>query len=285
MQRYHPHARLTARGRWALLRAVEEGASVTASCAAAGVSRTTYYRWRRRAAEGERGPAGLADRSSRPHCPRRRLTAAQEGELVRLRRARGWGPDRLAHALGLPRATVHRAIRRLGLARQRAVPPPPVRYERAAPGELLHVDTKKLGRILGGPGHRAHGDRSVRARGAGWSLLYAAVDDASRTVYAEVLPDELGATAAGFLRRAAAHFAGCGVAVERVLTDNGSPFVSRAWRAACAETGAAPRRTRPYRPQTNGKVERWFQSALRECLYAHPLASAAEREAALGAGV
>ena len=279
MQRYHPHARLTARGREALLRAVEEGTTVTAACAAAGVSRTTYYRWRQRCAE--EGVAGLGDRSSRPRCPRRALTAAQEGRVARLRRRRGWGPDRIAAALALPRATVHRAIRRLGLSRPKAARPAAVRYERAAPGELLHVDTKKLGRIAAGPGHRATGDRRDTVRGAGWALLYAAVDDASRAVYAEVLPDELGVTAAGFLRRATAHFAGRGVAVQRVLTDNGSPFVSHAWTAACGELGASPRRTRPYRPQTNGKVERWFQTVLRECLYARPIASERERALAL----
>jgi transposase InsO family protein len=281
VQRYHPHARLTARGREALLRAVDEGATVTAACAAACVSRTTYYRWRRRRAT--EGAAGLGDRSSRPRCPRRALTAAQERRVARLRRARAWGPDRIAAALGLPRATVHRALRRLGLPplRSRPCTAPSMRYERAAPGELLHVDTKKLGRITGGPGHRATGDRRDTVRGAGWALLSAAVDDASRAVYAEVLPDERGETAAGFLRRACAHFAGRGVAIQRVLTDNGSPFVSRAWRDACDALGAAPRRTRPYRPQTNGKVERWFQSALRECLYARPLASERDRALAL----
>jgi transposase InsO family protein len=283
VQRYHPHARLTARGRESLLRAVDEGATVVAACAAASVSRTTYYRWRRRyAAEGA---AGLGDRSSRPHCPRRALSVAQERRVTRLRRERAWGPDRIAAALALPRATVHRAIRRLGLALPKEPRPAAVRYERAAPGELLHVDTKKLGRIMGGPGHRATGDRRDTVRGAGWSLLYAALDDATRAVYAEVLPDETGPTAANFLRRAGAHFAGRGVTVERVLTDNGSPFVSRAWRDACGELGATPKRTRPYRPQTNGKVERWFQTALRECLYAHPLSSERARTLALRAFV
>jgi transposase InsO family protein len=279
VQRYHPHARLTARGREALIRAVEEGATVVAACAAAGVSRTTYYRWWRRHAT--EGTAGLGDRSSRPHCPRRALTRAQERRVARLRRERAWGPDRIAAVLALPHATVHRAIRRLGLARPKARPPEAVRYERAAPGELLHVDTKKLGRIVGGPRHRATGDRRDTVRGAGWTVLYAALDDATRLAYTELLPDELGATAAGFLHRAHAHFAARGVAVRRVLTDNGSPFRSTAWRVACAATGTAPRYTRPYRPQTNGKVERWFQSALRECLYARPLASDTDRASAL----
>ena len=279
MQRYHPHARLTARGRQALIRAVEEGATVVAACAAAGVSRTTYYRWRRRyAAEGA---SGLGDRSSRPHCPRRALSPAQERRVAGLRRQRGWGPDRIAAVLGLPRATVHRAIRRLGLSHARPAAPPVTRYERAAPGELLHVDTKKLGRIVGGPRHRATGDRRDRVRGAGWTLLYAALDDATRLAYTELLPDELGATAAGFLCRAHAHFVARGVPVRRVLTDNGSPFRSRAWHAACAAIGTEPRFTRPYRPQTNGKVERWFQTVLRECLYARPLASDTDRALAL----
>ena len=194
----------------------------------------------------------------------------------------GRGPDRIAAARSLPHATVHRAIRRLGLSRPKVARPPAVRYERAGAGELLHVDTKKLGGLTHGVGHRAHGDRSRRVhRPAGWRVLYAAVDDATRVAYAELLADERGATAAAFLRRATAHFAARGVAVERVLTDNGSPFVSRAWRAACAELGTAPRRTRPYRPQTNGKVERWFQTTLRECLYAQILGSEPERAVAL----
>ena len=143
------------------------------------------------------------------------------------------------------------------------------------------IDTKKLGRIIGGPGHRVTGDRRSRSRGAGWTVIHAAIDDATRVAYVELLPDECGETASGFLRRMDAHFRRLGIPVQRVLTDNGSQYVSGAWKAACADLGVGARRTRPYRPQTNGKVERWFQSVMRECLYLHPLASEDERQRAL----
>jgi len=279
VQPYHANARLTARGRRALLEAVGGGTTVVAACAGAGVSRTTYDRWRRRYVAA--GEPGLADRSSRPRRSPQRLAPEREAEVARLRRERGWGPDRIAAALGVARSTAHRAIRRMGLQRPRPVPPPVTRFEHATAGAMLHVDSKKLGRIARGPGHRATGDRSSRARGAGWTVLFAAVDDATRLAYAELLPDETGATAAGFLRRAHAHFAAHGAAPERVLTDNGAPFRSGAWAAACAELGTRHARTRPSRPQTNGKVERWLRTVLAECLDLLPLASEAERTLAL----
>ena len=279
MQHYHPHARLTTHGRARLLHAVASGTPVADACADAGVSRTTYYHWRQRFAS--EGLPGLADRSSRPRCPRMALTPAQEQAITVHRIKRGWGPDRIALVLRLPRATVHRAIVRLGLRRTRVPAPPAARYERAGPGDLVHIDTKKLGRIIGGPGHRVTGDRRSRSRGAGWTVIHAAIDDATRVAYVELLPDECGVTASGFLRRMVAHFRRLGIPVQRVLTDNGSQYVSGVWKAACADLGVGARRTRPYRPQTNGKVERWFQTVLRECLYLHPLASEDERQRAL----
>ncbi|HXH81629.1 MAG TPA: DDE-type integrase/transposase/recombinase, partial [Candidatus Tectomicrobia bacterium] len=150
--------------------------------------------------------------------------------------------------------------------RQKA-PDPVVRYEHAEPGSLVHLDTKKLGRIVDGPGHRATGDRRdrKRKRGAGWEVLHVALDDATRLVYAELLPDEKGRTAARFLVRAVRWFRGQGVTVRRLLTDNGSPYLSRAFRRAARWLGLKHQRTRPYRPQTNGKCERWIRTVLAEC--------------------
>ena len=234
-------------------------AGCAAACADAGVSRTTYSHWRQRFAS--EGLPGLADRSSRPRCPRcprMALTSAQEQAI-----------------------TVHRAIVRLGLRRTRVPAPPAARYERAGPGDLVHIDTKKLGRIIGGPGHRVAGDRRSRSRGAGWTVVHAAIDGATRVAYVELLPDECGETASGFLRRMDAHFRRLGIPVPRLLTDNGSQYVSGVGKASCADLGVGARRTRPDRPQTNGKVERWFQTVLRECLSLHPLASEDERQRAL----
>ena len=209
------------------------------------------------------GPAG-------PGAPGWRSHRAQEQAITGIRIAQGWGPDRIAFVLRLPRATVHRAIVRLGLRRTRVPAPPAARYERAGPGDLVHIDTKKLGRIIGG---------------AGWTVIHAAIDDATRVAYVELLPDECGVTASGFVRRLDAHFRRLGIPVQQVLTDNGSQYVSGVWKAACADLGVGARRTRPYRPQTNGKVERWFQTVLRECLSLHPLASEDERQRALDAFV
>ena len=152
-----------------------------------------------------------------------------------------------------------------------------MRYEYAEPGAMVHVDTKKLGRIGAGPGHRIHGDRRRRSRGVGWEVLHVAVDDATRLAYCEVLADEKGRTAALFLIRAVRWFREQGIAVDRLLTDNGSPYRSKAWRRVCRAAGVRHRFTRPYRPQTNGKVERWIQTALTECLYRWAFDSSGER--------
>jgi transposase InsO family protein len=273
---YHASARLTARGRLALMQAVEHGRSVTATCRGFGVSRRTYYRWRAR--YRAHGVAGLVDRSSRPHRSPRRLALEHERTIAELRQQRQWGPDRIAAVTGFGRATVHRVIRRLGLQRRPRVREPVRRYQRQQPGELVHVDTKKLASLNHRLGQRISHDRQNHPRTpVGYQVIYAAIDDATRLGYTEQLGDERGETAAAFLVRASTFFAEQGVGVQRVLTDNGSPFRSHAWAVACADLGVRQRYTRPYRPQTNGKVERFFRTLLDECLYAQSFGSDHER--------
>lgn len=275
----HPNARRTPRGRAEVFRLVEAGMTVTAACLAARVSRRFYYRWRPAWRSG--GEAALVDRSSRPHRSPRRLSANQELEIVGLRAATGFGPDRLAVLLGLPASTIHRVLRRRGLLDHRRPTVEVVRYEHAEPGGLLHLDTKKLGRIVGGPGHRVTGDRHDQRDGVGWDVLHVAIDDATRLVYAELLGDEKGRTAARFLVRALRWFRSQGIAVRRVITDNGAAYRSRAFGRAVRWTAGRRTFTRPYRPQTNGKVERWIRTVLSESLYVEVFSSSAEREVAL----
>jgi transposase InsO family protein len=275
----HANAALTPRRRAQVFEAVEAGMTVSAACLAFRVKRRFYYRWlpRWRA----QGPDGLVDASSRPHTSPQRLPLVQEAAIVALRGRTGWGADRLGAWLGLPASTCHRVLRRQGLISRRPPTAPAVRYEHEHPGDLLHLDTKKLGRIVGGPGHRATGDRTRRSRGAGWEVLHVAIDDATRLVYAEILPDERGDTAATFTERAVAWFAGQGVTVRRVLSDNGSPYVSRVFARTLRGLGIGHSRTRPYRPRTNGKVERWIRTVLSECLYLEVFGSSQERRLAL----
>ena len=276
---HHPNAVLTPRGRARVFEAVEAGMTVSAACLAFGVSRRFYYRWRPRWLAGRHG--ALAERSCRPGSSPQRLAVSDEAVVVAMRRRTGWGADRLGAWLGLPASTCHRVLRRQGLVAGRKEPEPVVRYEHETPGSLIHLDTKRLGRIVGGPGHRATGDRTGRRRGVGWEVLHVAVDDATRLVYAEILPDEKGPTAARFAIRALRWFRGRGVAVRRVLTDNGSAYRSRVFRSALRRLGIRHSRTRAYRPQTNGKVERWIRTVLSECLYLEVFASSAERRLAL----
>jgi transposase InsO family protein len=276
----HPNARLTPAGRAQVFEAVEAGLTVVAACLAFRVSRRWYYRWlpRWQAARG----AGLHDRSSRPLTSPQRLSLLDEARIAGLRQTTGWGPDRIAAYLGLARSSVHRAIRRLGLAAAKAERGPVIRYEYATPGGLLHLDTKQLGRILDGPGHRATGDRRDTRRGAGWEVLHVAVDDATRLVYAELLPDERRYTTARFTIRALRWFAAAGISVERILTDNGAAYRSRPFARLLRVAAIRHIRTRPYRPQTNGKCERWLRTVLSECLYREVFASSGQRRAALG---
>ena len=188
----------------------------------------------------------------------------------------------IASEIATPRSTVGRILRRHRLSRARdlEVKEPPRRYEHAAPGDLLHLDTKKLGRF-GGVGHRITGDRRGQKGGIGWEVVHVCVDDHSRVAYVEVLPDEQKETTTAFLTRAAEWFRRRGVVTRRVLTDNGSPYKSRLFAESCKELGASHKFTRPYRPRTNGKAERFIQSALREWAYRFPYASSAARTVAL----
>lgn len=279
----HENARTMPWGRMLMVERLAAGWSVAEVAAAAGVTTKTVRKWRERfAAEGE---PGLRDRSSRPDRSPTRLPAAAEAEIEALRRQRRSGPA-IAHQLGRPVSTVGVALRRLGLGRLAALDPPRqvIRYERERPGELIHLDTKKLGRIER-LGHRITGDRAgqSRARGIGWEYLHVAIDDASRLAYTALLPDERKESAVRFLDDALAWFAAHGVVVERVMTDHGSAFKSRLFATAIQAHGLTHKRTRPYTPRTNGKAERFIQTSLRERAYASPFHSSAERAQAMPA--
>jgi transposase InsO family protein len=279
----HDNARTTPRSRMVMIERLEAGWTVTAVAAAFSVDGRTVRKWRDRfAAEGA---AGLADRSSRPHSCPSRLDGAAEAEIERLRRERLSGPA-IARRLGRPVSTVGRALRRLGLGRLRALdaPMPVIRYEREKPGELIHIDSKKLGRI-DGIGHRITGDRTGQSnkRGTGWEALHVAIDDNSRLAYTEILPDEKKTSATAFLERALVCFQRHGIKVERVMTDNGSAYKSHLFRNTLAAKGIKHKRTRPCTPRTNGKAERFIQTSLREWLYASPYESSAQRTAAMPA--
>jgi transposase InsO family protein len=255
---------------------VAKVAKVAKAASAAGVSERTAYKWLARYRAG--GEAALHDRPSTPHRSPNRTDEETVDAVSALRRERLSGP-RIARRLELPVSTVGAVLRRIGLGRLQALDERPeiVRYERARPGELIHIDTKKLGRI-DGIGHRITGNRTGRKRGLGWEHLHVAIDDCSRLAYTELLSVETGEACAGFLERAARWFAANGVIVARVMTDNAFAYTkSGAFRAAVSDLGARHLTTRPYRPRTNGKAERFIQTALREWLYGKPYASSAER--------
>ena len=275
----HPNARLTPRGRALLADRVRTGWTITAAARAAGISRQTGSKWWRRARAGE-----LADRPSTVRHQARQHPPDLVARLCARRLERRVGPDVLAWETGLARSTVYALLRRHGLARldRLEARPPVIRYERARAGELVHLDTKKLGRIGPGGGHRFGGrSEERRARGIGWNHVHVAVDDHSRLAYAEELADESPATTVAFLDRARRFYADHGISVERVLTDNGTAYRSRLFAAACAERGIRHRRTRPYHPQTNGKAERFIRTLLGEWAYAAPFAATTERAAGL----
>jgi len=202
--------------------------------------------------------------------------------VLELRQRRLTGRE-ISETIGLPRATVSRILRQNGVARLRSLQPsePPRRYEHERPGDLLHIDIKKLGRIVGGPGHRVHGDRARRSRGVGWEHVYVCVDDHSRLSYVEPLEAEDKETAAGFLDRAIAWFRASGIQPRRLLTDNGKVFRSDSFREICERFSVRQRFTRPYRPRTNGKAERFIQTMIREWAYRRPYSSSAKRRRAL----
>jgi transposase InsO family protein len=283
----HRNARLTVHGRRLLVERVCAGRPVAHVAAEMGISRATAHKWVRRwRSEGE---AGLIDRSSRPRRTPHRTLASVETRVCELRQARKLGPARIGPILGLPASTVHRILTRHGLNRLAFLDRPTGqvirRYERDRPGELIHVDVKKLGRIPDGGGHRVLGRQAGRARRSnmGFDYVHSAVDDHSRLAYSEIHGDEKAATCAAFLRRAAAFFTASGIdRIERVLTDNAWPYrKSFAWRQALADLGAAGKLTRAYRPQTNGKVERFNRTLLDEWAYQRPYTSNTERTKAL----
>jgi transposase InsO family protein len=273
----HANAKTCPNSRELLARRVlDQGWSQQRAAKAAGVSTRTAAKWVARYRAGE----PMADRSSAPRRMPLRTPAARIEAIERLRRLRMTAAE-IAEILGMALSTVSLWLRRIGLGkRSRLEPPePPNRYERRRPGELIHVDVKKLGRF-GVAGKRAIGDRHA-SRGYGWERCHVAIDDATRLAFVEVLPDERGETAAGFLRRALAWFAERGVRVERVMTDNGSPYRSTVHAAACRELGLRHLRTRPYRPRTNGKAERFIQTMLGEWAYGRLFKDSAERTRAL----
>jgi transposase InsO family protein len=275
----HANARTCPKSRKLLVSRIEEGGwSLMAAAEAAGISERTAAKWRARwRAEGE---AGLADRSSAPKRIPHRTPSPVVEAITALRRLRMTAAE-IAEVLGLALSTVSAWLKRVGLGRRSRLEPPepPNRYERSRPGELIHVDVKKLGRF-GVAGKRAIGKRHA-SRGYGWECCHVCVDDATRLAYVEVLPDERGETSSAFLRRAVAWFAERGVRVERVMTDNGSPYVSTVHAATCRELGIRHLRTRPYRPRTNGKAERFIQTMLREWAYGRLYGSSAERRGQL----
>lgn len=275
----HKHAGLTFKGRALLVqRILGQHWTVSAAAQAAGVSRRTAYKWLQRFRI--EGLAGLRDRSSRPHSNPHACSPQEIQRFEQLRRQRQplW---RIARECERSLATVSRHMVRAGLSRLNALhsPQPIRRYERTAPGELLHIDTKRLGRIQG-VGHRITGQRLHRNRGIGWDAVHLAIDDHSRVSFASIKPDEKAISCVQFLREAVAYYAGLGVRIERVMTDNGTGY-KNTFHAACQELGIRHIRTKPYTPKTNGKAERFVQTSLREWAYARAYESSAQREAAL----
>ncbi|SCG57994.1 leucine-zipper of insertion element IS481 [Micromonospora echinaurantiaca] len=297
----HANAPLTDRGRLRLARCVvDDGWPLRRAADRFQVSPTTAKRWADR--YRVEGVAGMVDRSSRPLRSPRRTPAPVERKVLHLRAKRRWGPARIGGRFGLAASTCHAVLRRAGAARlahlDRATGRPVRRYEHPAPGDLVHVDIKKLGNIPDGGGWRTQGRRQGKLNrtatkghttdrwgGArlGYSYLHTAIDDHSRLAYTEILDDERKDTAAAFWRRAQAWFAAHGITVRRVIADNGSCYKSFLWRDTLHELGIAVKKTRPFRPQTNGKVERFHRTLTEEWAYARPYPSESARRAALPA--
>jgi transposase InsO family protein len=273
---YHQHARLTVFGREQMAKKVlEQGLTLKLAAASFNVSAKTAAKWVRRYRQS--GVVGLEDRSSRP----RRLRQPTSPELIsrveQLRRER-WTGLRIAQQTGLSRATVSRILRRMKLSRMRDLEPKTVfpRYEHAHPGDLLHLDIKKLGRIIR-PSHRVTGDRRDSTSGAGWEYVHVAIDDHSRIAFSAIFPNERADSTVAFLLQALAYYARLGIRFRAILTDNGPAYRSRAFAVACKAYGLKHRFTRAYTPRTNGKAERFIQTALREWAYLRPYQNSNER--------
>jgi transposase InsO family protein len=272
----HKNARLTPLGRERIVRQAQSGLTPQAIATAIGVSPQTVKKWIARY-EAE-GLAGLQDRSSCPHKLRDPTPQEQVDEIVALRRQRLCG-EHIAQKVGVSPSTVSRVLARAGLSRLKDLDPPePVRrYEREHPGELIHIDIKKLNRF-NEPGHRVTGDRGGgRSVGAGWEFVHVCIDDASRIAFTQIKPNEKSVSAIAFLKAAVAYYKGLGVTVQRVMTDNGSCYRSRAFARACRRLKLKHIRTKPYTPKTNGKAERFIQTALREWAYARTYATSQQR--------
>lgn len=276
----HKNARLTYARRLEMVQSITlRGQSVVNAATLHGVSVLTARKWLARyLAQGE---AALCDKSSRPNKSPKAIEPSKALAIVELRR-RNMLQARIASALGVSKATVSRVLARAGLSKLSDLQPKVavVRYEHEAPGDLLHIDTKKLGRIER-PSHRVTGNRKDSVQGAGWEMLFVAVDDHARIAFTAMHPDERSPSALSFLKAAVAYYAGLGVTVRGLLTDNGAAFRSGLFKAACLELDIKHRFTRAYRPQTNGKAERFIQSALREWAYGHTYQHSSDRTHAL----
>ena len=274
----HKNARLTPLGRERIVRQVESGQSPETAARAAGVCPRTVRKWVDR--YRQEGLAGLQDRSSRPHRLRQPTPQGVVEEIEQLRRQR-WTGKQIAVQVGVSAATVSRVLRRSGLSKLSALEPPePIRrYEREHPGELIHLDIKKLGRI-GSVGHRITGRQTGvvnRHLGIGWEYVHVCIDDASRVAFVEVMADQRKESAVTFLKAAVAYYAKLGIRIERVMTDNGSCYRSKAFRSACKRLDLRQVFTRPYTPKTNGKAERFIQTTLREWAYARAYQNSDQR--------
>ena len=273
----HKNARLTPLGRERLVKMVLCGQTAQAAGEAAGVCPRTARKWLER--HNQHGLAGLQDRSSRPHRLRQPTPQPVIERIEALRRLRMPGKE-IAAQVGVSAATVSRVLKRLGLNKLSALDPaePTRRYQREHPGELIHIDIKKLGRFST-PGHRVRGERREewRNRRAGWEFVHVCIDDASRIAYSQIRPDERKRSAVAFLKAAVAYYKSLGITVERVMTDNGSCYRSRTFRNACRRLRLRHIRTRPYTPKTNGKAERFIQTSLREWAYARAYQTSRQR--------
>ena len=283
--RQHPNAPLTPEGRRRMVACVlDRGWTVEATADRFQVDAKTVCKWRDRyLADGE---PGLQDRSSRPHRSPNRTPRQMRRKVCRIRKQRRWGADHIAHEIGLAASTVQNILNQAGLGRldrgDRATDRESVRrYQRDTPGELVHVDIKKIAGIPDGGGWRIRGrgykGDGAKRRRAGYRYIHTALDDRSRIAYSEILDDEQAATAAGFWLRAAQWFQALGIKPQRVITDNGSCYRSSKWHKACKRTGTKVKKTRPYRPQTNGKVERFHRILLEEWAYIRPWRSETQR--------